>query len=184
MADTPLKAILPKYVDPRKFAQQGLALRGNFDLKELTRLTPLLAVDEGEVHADLIFSINEQGVRCLSGRLNGQVSMICQRCLEPAPQDLDVLINLAVVWSDEDIKHLPKTLDALIVGEGQVNLYEVLEDELILGLPIVAYHKEMCVPTAYYSSGGNKTVTEERGDDCAANPFQVLKKLKFPVNPR
>ena len=177
MINTLPQSALPRHIDPRKFAQQGVVLSGQFAVSELLRLSPLLATDKGEMYADLSFGVDDQGVRYLSGQVSGQVSMVCQRCLEAAPQDLAVAIDLGLAWSDEDAQRLPKSWDPWIVGEGAVDLYQVLEDELILGLPIVAYHDYMCIPASHYSSGESELepVVPE-GEQ--ANPFQVLAQLK------
>ena len=193
MSDTPLDNVLPRQIDPRKFAQQGIAISGKFELKQLERICPLLAADEGEVQADLIFGIDDQGIRHLSGDVSADVMMVCQRCLEPAPQSVKARLNLGMVWSDEEASHLSKSWDPWIVGEGQLDLYQAIEDELILNLPIVAYHQYACVPQTLYSIGsdvenstGNSTESHNAVTGSAAkqqnvekpNPFQVLEQLK------
>jgi uncharacterized protein len=65
------------------------------------------------------------------------------------------------------------------VEEGQVDLYAMVEDELLLSLPAVAYHQEACVGPALFSSG--EPVNEKQGK----NPFQILEQLKgAPKDPR
>ena len=82
---------------------------------------------------------------------------------------------------DEDIEKLPKTYEPWIIGEGQTDIYDVIADELILGLPIVAYHDVTCVPQKLFNSegaddkSGNAANTKETDK---TNPFQVLEQLK------
>ena len=179
MSSAPSDNVLPRQVDPRKFAHQGIEISGQLSVEELSRLSPLLATKKGEVQVNLAFGVDDQGVRYLSGQIDTQVDMICQRCLEPAPQTIQATLNLGMVWSDEDAAHLPKSRDPWVVTEGQVDLYEVIEDELMLSLPIVAYHDYMCVAESLFTSedqqdrGGVNQNGEER-----PNPFKVLKQLK------
>lgn len=177
MSGASLDTVLPRHVDPRKFAQQGIAVKGQFALKALSRLCPLLAADEGDVRADLTFGVDEQHTRYVTGSIEVSVQMVCQRCLEPAPQDVKATLNLGMVWSDEQAAQLPKSWDPWIVGEGQIDLYEIIEDELMLSLPIVAYHEEMCVPEALYTSG-EQLKSEAVDNEEKPNPFQVLEQLK------
>lgn len=185
MTSTTSESVLPRHLDPRKFAQQRINIEGNVDLAELLRVDSLLASKQGSVYADLVFGTDEQGIRNLTGSISATVEMICQRCLEAAPQSLQMSLNLGFVWSDEDVEKLPKTYEPWIVGEGQTDIYDVIADELILGLPIVAYHDRSCVPQKLFSSedtdnkSGNASNSKETDK---ANPFQVLEQLKGSLN--
>src|SRR5690606_4073601 len=99
------------------------------------------------------------------------VDMECQRCLQPVTQSLSGELCLAVVWDEERAAVVPKTLDPLVVSDDSVDLYGLLEDEILLALPIVAYHQEgQCQRSGHYSTG---EVEESR-----ENPFSILAQLK------
>lgn len=175
--------VLPRHLDPRKFAQKGLSVEGVVDIKALSRLTPLLAdEDASSINARFQFGIDEQGVRNVTGVISAKVSLVCQRCLAPAEQVLELKVALGVVWNDEQAVALPKAWDPWILDEGQADIYEMIEDELILGLPIVAYHDAECIPQALYSSTVEASVYEDVSPDVISsakpNPFQVLEGLK------
>jgi uncharacterized protein len=181
MTSSTQKMVLPRHIDPRKFAQQGININGNVDIAELVRVNSLLASSQGIVDADLRFGVDEQGIRNLTGSINATVEMVCQRCLEAAPQSLQINLNLGFVWSDEDVEKLPKTYEPWIIGEGQTDIYDVVADELILSLPIVAYHDQSCVPEELFSSkdAGIKSGNGANSKDTSKpNPFQVLEQLK------
>jgi len=172
MLKPPSDKQFPRQGDPRKFAQQGVSLNGHLAVKDLPRLTGALANAEGEVQAELEFAINEEGKRAVTGRAFGEVNLICQRCLEPVQVSLETDISLAVVWDEEAAKNLPAYLEPWIVGEGAADFYEMIEEELLLSLPAVAYHQEPCVDPGLYSSGKPVEVKETK------NPFKVLEQLK------
>ncbi len=187
MSSATPESVLPRHIDPRKFAKQGVSVEGSIDLKELDRLVPLLATNKGSLYAELIFGVDEQGTRNLTGHATAEVEMVCQRCLEAAPQSIHMSLNLAMIWSDDKAEHLPKPWDPWIVGEGATDIYQIVEDELILSLPIVAYHSEECVPEELFSSGdksserglaSHKKLGEQEQQTNKPNPFQVLEQLK------
>lgn len=172
MSKAPSENVLPRQVDPRKFAQQRIELQGFIAISALPRLAEALASSEGEVAVDLAFGINDEGARVLTGTAKAEVYVICQRCLEAMPLALEGELSLAVVWDEEQAKSLPKHLDPWITGEGSADLYEIVEEELLLNLPMVAYHEEACVDVASFSSG------EAEEPEAAPNPFSVLEQLK------
>lgn len=176
-----LASVLPRQLDPRKFAQQRVIISGNVDIAILERLKALLANDtSGSISAKLQFGVDEQGIRNVIGSIRGELAMVCQRCLEPVLEPLDVSIKLGIVWSDEQAANLSNSWEPWILEEGQTDIYQMLEDELILGLPIVAYHPSECIPHEMYSTESvdekAKAVLEEMTNK--PNPFQVLGELK------
>lgn len=183
MSTTSHTAVLPRLLDPRKFAQQGILISGEVDVNLLDRLLPLLANDGGNIKVDLVFGVDEQHVRNLTGTIKASLSMVCQRCLDPVTQDVELSIALGMVWSDEQAEKLSKTWEPWIVDEGQTDIYEMIQDELILGLPIVAYHPEKCLDSYVFSESTSVNKSDELKDNSASkeerpNPFQVLESLK------
>lgn len=163
---------LPRHGDPRKFAQQGIVLEGSLAIVDLPRLVDAVEDSRGDIQVALNFGLNEEGKRVVTGVAHGQVALICQRCLEPVMADVHSDISLAIVWDEDMAKALPSYLDPWIVGEGAADFYEMIEEELLLGLPPVAYHSEPCVDKGLYSSGKPVEVKETK------NPFKVLEQLK------
>lgn len=177
MLNTPSSSSLPRQINPRKFAQQGIAVSGSLPLAALTRANDMLASDEGNIHVDLVFGLDEQKLLVVSGQIDVRVQQICQRCMEPLWISDTYELQLAIVWDEEAATKLPKVYDPWIVGEDPVDVYQIIEDELLLSLPIVSYHEEDCVPQAHFSSG--EEVQEEAiKQEKANNPFQVLAALK------
>lgn len=172
MLKTPFHKQFPRQGDPRKFAQQGVTLEGFLPVAELSRLAGIVENTAGNLDVELAFGINEEGKRVVTGSVQGDVSLVCQRCLEPVRTPVECNISLAVVWDEEAAKALPDYLDPWIAGEGAADFYEMIEEELLLGLPAVAYHLEPCIDTRLYSSGKPVEVKETK------NPFKVLEQLK------
>ncbi|NIB41229.1 nucleic acid-binding protein [Pseudomaricurvus alkylphenolicus] len=172
MSSTPSNKHLPRLIDPRKFAQQGLSLNGNVAVSELSRLAEASVDPSTDVEVALEFGVDEEKHRLITGSAQCRLKVACQRCLEPVEINLAAELNLAIVWDEERAKQLPRALDGLILGEGQADLYTIIEDELLLNLPMVSYHEEECIEQTSFG----EEVEEEASQ--TSNPFQVLEQLK------
>ncbi len=170
-----LKDPLPRTLDVRKAAARGVSVEGSLELAELPRLRPLLAGNEGRVKANLVLSRDEEHHCIIAVAVEAEVSVICQRCLEPMALPLACSNRLAVVWTDEQAKHLPKDLDPLIC-EDDCALWDLVEDELILALPAYSYHEDRDCNQLLKELGE----ADEAGAaaDTRQNPFEVLAQLK------
>ncbi len=163
---------LPKRVDPRKLAEREVQLHGSVDLKSMPELLSLLVDDEGEVSVELSFALDEQKLRTVKGQATARVRQQCQRCLDPVEVELEAEFSLAVVLNEEQAKNLPRYYDPLLVEEDVV-LAELVEEELILSLPAVAYHQDCDVQLSYGEGEAEPSEQDEK-----PNPFSVLASLK------
>lgn len=172
---------LPKLVDIRKLIAAGTELRASEPLQNFKRLRDMLESDAGNVDLVLHCFI-DQGKRRIDGTVQAQVSVTCQRCLQPMPFAIDSQFSVAVVWSDEDAERLPKHLDPYIVGEGLQDIRGLIEDELIISLPYASYHEiNECTAAQYLSAAADKEQVVDAGNEEPArreNPFKVLEQLK------
>ncbi|TVZ38972.1 uncharacterized protein P886_3359 [Alteromonadaceae bacterium 2753L.S.0a.02] len=172
---------LPQLLDPRKFAQHDVKLAGIVPEDALPRLLNH-KLEHGcsdtprNARATLQFFVDEQGRRCVSGEVLARVLMECQRCLEALEIEISTQVSLAVVWKEEDSRQLPANLEPWIVSEEQGDLYAILEEELLLAMPAVAYHDFQCIDASLLSSG--QGTQEPAGEQTTQNPFGVLAALK------
>ena len=163
---------LPLAIKPVKLARQEGKLSGFMPLKQLSSLAADCVSDEGRVEADLQLRM-EQSRPEIHGTANAEVKLVCQRCLEPVAVKVDVSIALGFVQDEAQIAQLPESLEPFMLEEEEVPLAELLEQELILALPIVAYH-DTCEPYPY----AGKEEAEAAVADEKPNPFAVLEQLK------
>ena len=172
---------LPQYVDPRRLSIQGKTLTGSVDISLCSRVKEAVKEISSTIEASLSFYLEEQGRKIVNIRASGSVKVICQRCLSSMPLQLECDTILCIVWSEEEADALPKNLEAWIVHEDKGNLIDLIEDELLLALPFISYHKkEVCESLdtkILLSKSGNKT--EEINTE--SNPFEALKILKGKI---
>ncbi len=174
MADT----LIPDYVDARKiFAQQTL-IEGVLPISRLARFSEAILSNEGNVQVSLQFLLDDSFRRLIQGSLQAQVQVTCQRCLEAMTITLKDQFELAVVHTEEQAQKLPKTLDAWICEDVKLVLAEVIEEQLILCMPIVSYHEEHCIASLEFAAKQANKPNAKQGEQGSDSPFAILQKLK------
>jgi len=169
---------LPKTVDPLKYADQNRVLEGQVEVLQLPRLVEVLAGDRGTVQVRLEFDRDEQRIRVLKGQLDTQVDMTCERCLDVVSKTIHTEFELGIVLTDEDAKQLPGRYEPLLVDPETLELRDVIEEELILSLPMFAYH-ESCAGDYKQEDSGNADESDSEQVIERKNPFSVLSDLKL-----
>lgn len=168
---------LPRQVAVRKLAAVGAELKGTFKVAELERLRQALADDSGSGEFRFEFATDEEGRPVMTGEVSATVTVCCQRCLQPMQLVLHSVMTTGIVHTDAQAKALPEELAPLLAGVEPIDLADVLEDELLIELPIVAMHPpDACATGVGYVS--NDPEFEERSEETAENPFSVLEQLK------
>ncbi len=165
---------LPLTIDPYRSAQRRLEYNGYFELIGLARLLAISEKASEQVNVKMNFDVDEQGLIVISGNASTQVSLTCQRCNEPYELELNVTFIYSPVKNEEGAEHLPSEYDAVELDEnGEVNLRDLMEDELILEIPLIPKHDlKDCSATADSTWGKLPEVVEK------PNPFDMLKQLK------
>jgi len=167
---------LPRQVDAFKLTQQAIVLDGQLRVNELPRLTEALSSTTGlpDLHPVLSFGIDAEGHRVAEGQVKAMLPITCQRCLQVMPYEVQADIHWAFVTSDEAAKKLPAHLDPIMLStSGYVDVYEMLEDELLLSLPITAFHEDC------EGAGATKVFGEVVSENASATekPFAALADL-------
>jgi len=166
-----LRGAVPRHADLRKLAAAGGAISGSIPLAALERVRDELATDAGDVEIDLRFGIDEEGYRVVEGTVSATLELVCQRCLESVSVPVSSELHLAMVWSEDEIPSLPSRFEGLVVGTDPVDLFEVVEEELLLALPLVPRH-EAAQCGAPRGSGSHDAL------EPVARPFEALARLK------
>ena len=163
---------LPKTIDPLKYADQNKVLEGKISQQALSRLREIVLEPEGDVEVKLEFDRDEQHLRVLKGHLSASLQLKCERCLEPVVKEVESSFELGIVLSDEQAKNLPGYYEPLLVEPESMPVYEVVEEELILSLPMFAYHDDCNLEQPEEPQEFEQAPKKE-------NPFSVLSDLKL-----
>ncbi|AJD48096.1 hypothetical protein S7S_08410 [Isoalcanivorax pacificus W11-5] len=168
---------LPHYVEPRKLADQGGSIGGQTTVAALPRLSEFEQSQGEPVDVALTFArSDEDGVRSVEGTISTHLVLTCQRCLEPVRCGITARVRLALVWSEDDIDTVPDRFDPWLVTDDKMPLAPLMEEELLLALPLVAMH-EQCptqLPTTTQVEEEEEAASQEQAD----NPFAILATLK------
>jgi uncharacterized protein len=139
------------------------------------RLAESLLETEGAVLVDVRVSPGPLGAPLVEGRLSGRFRRECQRCLDPVDLQIDVPIRLAVTASGAD-ELAPAGFEPWQSDESEVVLRDLLEDELLLALPMVARHDDQakCGDVSW------RAEVDASSDEPSPreSPFAVLRGLK------
>tara|TARA_R110000824_G_scaffold288508_2_gene476649 strand:+ start:239987 stop:240553 length:567 start_codon:yes stop_codon:yes gene_type:complete len=140
----------PEKIDVRKFFSRHVNFNTNLPLSAFSRLSefirPGAEIDSSELKVELNYIVDEEGRFLISGRMNGLVDLTCQRCLQGVEHKLSTEFKVQILDELEeggDRELAEDELDVALAQEGQLDLLGLLEDELILSLPLVAYHDEL-----------------------------------------
>jgi uncharacterized protein len=160
---------LPETVEPVGLADAGRSFRGEIALSDLGRLAPMLSDNGGRLQVSLVFRRDQRRIRVLDGSIDGEIHLICQRCLEPLPWPLHLRFSLGIVTDEAGIDRLPDGYEPLLIQGEPLKTAEVVEDEILLAVPAAPMHEGAQRCDSGYR---NRPVTERD------NPFAVLDKLK------
>lgn len=139
------------------------------DLTWLPRLSGAVVSAGSPFDVNAVGSIAEDNRSYIHVEVSGAVWLVCQRCLELVEHVVghNVLFQLwpaGAVLPDDEL--FEDGFDALLAGN-ELDLAQLVEDEILLGLPISPRHTGCRLPESV--SGAT-----------AISPFDVLKVLKRP----
>ncbi|MEW6354669.1 MAG: YceD family protein [Pseudomonadota bacterium] len=161
---------LPQFVEPLHLAEVKGLLKGHVALADMRRLAPSLCNPEDQADVDLEFGKDAQRVPYMRGRIDARVTVVCQRCLQPLTLPLHTEPRLALVTTPEAAETLPPHYEPLLVSAQPMRLADLVEDELLLALPIVPKHAdEQC------HAGVGRAAARDAAPE---KPFAALARLK------
>ena len=160
----------PEIVDPWRVSEQKQTFTGSVQLGDLPRLSPLLSRSEGCAEYHFLFTRDQHRRPLIEGHVEARLWQQCQRCLGEMSIDVDSDFRLVVVQGLDEAEQLETEFDPLLAEEGEIRLIELVEDELLLSLPVVPLHPA-CEGIQY---DDDNTIAEEPRE----NPFAALKALK------
>ena len=164
----------PRKLDVAATAAAGLVLEGQWPVAEFERLAENVAQD-----GDVAWSVRGQ-LRPVAGgeaevwlqlAARAKVWRECQRCLQPVALDLEVSRPLRFVADETTAAALDaNSEDDVLVASRNLDLHELVEDELLLALPLVPKH-ERCPRNLPMATG-------DVAAEPAPSPFAALAALK------
>jgi len=161
-----------RYQAQKEVSQKGY-FEGEIPLSDLARLGGLLHPGKSDPEGRKIalkfeFVRNEYDVPMLVGHLETSLELECQRCLNALEWPTSLDFSLMIDASDELVRD--SNVDTLYSEDGFIDIVEVVEDELILAIPLVAMHDDTACNENWQLSESETAIKD--------NPFAVLQQLK------
>ncbi|NTV10144.1 MAG: metal-binding protein [Zoogloea sp.] len=159
-------------IDPQAFARNGDQFEGSVQVSALARLADLLVERSGELKFRIRGERDAEKRLFLVLHLEGVLKLECQRCLKPFDWSFDIDGRLLLVppgqsMPDDDLED--DSCDP-IEAAARMDVTSLLEDELLLAIPIVPRHEACETPVA-------------TRDNEETSPFAVLKQLRGEGKP-
>lgn len=162
---------LPDLLDPWRSVDNRAVFAGRLPLSSLSRLRSALLDSEGDVAFRLAFERDQEDRAVMHGEARAALTLRCERCLGAFEHEVDTQMDLALVAGIDEARQLPDCYDPLVVSEKLIRPRDLIEDELLLGLPqIPAHPADVCGPPDDTAAGQPVKQRE--------NPFAVLAQWK------
>lgn len=170
---------LPEHIDPLKLAEKQRSLEGEIPLARMSRLAQALYGTEGVANVMLSFHRDSAGWPVIEGCVKAELVMQCQRCMGSMQLPVKANVHLGIV-SESQLSKLPEDLEPLVCDDDLIALSALVEDELILALPVVALHEQSQCPVEMAVVDEQATLNTSNGESKSEreNPFLILADLK------
>lgn len=154
----------PASIDGAQFARSGSSLSGRLSEGDLPRLESLGCSAQDGVEFRIDGLPGRQGRARLRVSAKGRLWLVCQRCLGPVESPVSIVADLELASSLREIEEADDDVDR-VLASGQMDVATLVEDEMILVLPMVPRH----------SACAEDAALREQGRE---SPFLALAKLK------
>ena len=161
-----------KPLDVDRLSRGGAEVEFDILLAALPRLASRAGIG-GSVRGSVRFE-RRSGVAIADLSLAGAVRLHCQRCLQAMELAVRSTVRVALLASAEEGGALPEEIEPMLAPDGRISVADLVEEELLLALPIVALHEAGDCPA--------RTAADERGpagpdDQATQRPFARLGEL-------
>lgn len=176
---------LPANILLEKWADVGFFWEGEMAIAHFERLSAQIGLGE-QVLQDVLLAVSvklqkQSGVLWLNFAVQGNLPTPCQRCLELIDIEVTGDYRLAILFDEAQIEQIEDAEYVLVEelglsgGRKMLPIKELLEDELLLALPMSPRHEDCQMPVEM----GDADECEVESED---SPFAALAALKGKLN--
>lgn len=167
-----MSANVPETLDAWRMVAARRRFDGQVPLARFSRLQGLVADSEGQCTYALEFAHDDiLRVSYVELTIETALPLICQRSLQRFLLPVKMVQKLGLIRDEAEESSLPEDVEALLVPEdGQLAPLDVVEDELVLAVPVV--------PLSPDGEAVDREWAPTREESDKANPFAALAALK------
>lgn len=146
--------------------------QGRLPLSGMSRLGQALVDTEGDCRYEMEFGRDEAlDLRYVELSIETELPLQCQRTLERFLHPVKLVQRLGLITDEAQESALPEGMEPILLDTGgELRPAELIEDELILAIPVVPIDPRSTEVTAEWPAGVE--------DDETPNPFAALAALK------
>jgi len=131
----------PIEVDPWRFCRDAQSWEILSDVAAFPRLAHEFT--QGTLFCRVIGRTDQRGSLSLHVSIRGEVGLTCQRCLGSMPYTVEVERTLYLARNEAELERLDALPDSDAIQAGEaLSLIDLVEDEVLLSLPLAAMHAE------------------------------------------
>ena len=156
-----------------RLARAEAAIDFDVPLAELPRLKARIPGIGGSVQGVARFGM-QAAFAVVELSLTGKATLQCQRCMQAMEFPLESTTHVALILAEADAAEVPDELEPVLARSGNISAGELVEEELLLALPIVPLHEELrdcAVPATA------PLVSEAAAEQVTQRPFAGLAEL-------
>ena len=167
-----MSANVPETLDAWRMVGAQRRFDGRVALADMTRLRGLVADAEGECGYSLEFGRDEiLRVSYVELTIDTALPLTCQRSMQRFLLPVHVVQRLGLIRDEDEESSLPEGYEAWLVPEdGQLSPLELVEDELVLAVPVV--------PLSPDGEAVDQHWAPPKEETDKVNPFAALAGLK------
>ncbi len=171
----------PQRLDVRVFSRDGATLSGQAPLAQWARLRAesedglVSPPVQWQARGEAVSEVGAQDQVWLHLQVNAVLPLLCQRCLSPVLTAVDVDRSFRFVADEATAMALDdEEEEDLLVISREFNLIDLVEDEVILAMPLVPLHDTCPEPLSMSAEDPRFEQEEEK----RPHPFAALAGLK------
>ena len=171
----------PQRLDVRVFSRDGATLSGQAPLAQWARLRAesedglVSPPVQWQARGEAVSEVGAQDQVWLHLQVNAVLPLLCQRCLSPVLTAVDVDRSYRFVADEATAMALDdEEEEDLLVISREFNLIDLVEDEVILAMPLVPLHDTCPEPLSMSAEDPRFEQEEEK----RPHPFAALAGLK------
>ena len=130
----------PKPLDVDRMADGQADIDFTVSLADLPRLRSRFESVGGAVSGHVHFS-RDSGFAVAEIRMTGTATLQCQRCMGSMVVPVDTGTRVALLSAEADAGRVPDDLEPVLAPGGRISVDDLVEEELMLFLPIVPRHE-------------------------------------------
>jgi len=131
----------PVEVDPWRFCRDAQSWETRSEVAAFPRLAHEFT--QGALFCRVVGRVDQRGSLSLQLTVSGDVQLTCQRCLGSMPYQVEVERTLYLARNEAEMERLDALPDSDAIQAGEIlSLVDLVEDEVLLSLPLATMHAE------------------------------------------